>query len=190
MHEACEKTVGTMAAVLGLDGPAVEAAVRPLSDVWVANYNCPGQIVISGTEPAVAHAAAVLKSAGAKRVISLQVHGAFHSGLMQNAQDQLAPFIEGAPLVESSIHLAMNAPGDFVQTLPEIRRQLIGQVTGSVRWEQLILNIEKTGAHQYFEIGCGKTLAGFNKKMGFPTLTVEKILDLETIAREMEACSL
>ena len=190
MNEACETVPGTMAAVLGLDGPSVESALKNISGAWVANYNCPGQIVISGTEAAILEAASALKLVGAKRVIPLQVHGAFHSGLMQKAQDQLKPFIERAPLTDTKIALAMNAPGDIVSDLTEIRRQLILQVTGSVRWEQLIQNIERTAPHQYFEIGCGKTLAGFNKKMGFPTLNVEKISDLEKIAHEMEACSL
>jgi len=190
MNEACETVPGTMAAVLGLDGPAVLSAMQNISGVWVANYNCPGQIVISGTEAAIIEAAASLKIVGAKRVIPLQVHGAFHSGLMQKAQDQLKPFIERAPLIDSPIALAMNAPGGIVSDLAEIRRQLILQVTGSVRWEQLIQSIESNGPHQYFEIGCGKTLAGFNKKMGFPTLNVEKISDLEKIAHEMEACTL
>jgi [acyl-carrier-protein] S-malonyltransferase len=187
MNEACESVPGTMAAVLGMGGPEVESAIQNIAGVWVANYNCPGQIVISGTESAVQEAAAALKLAGAKRVIPLQVHGAFHSGLMQKAQDKLAPFVEKAPLIESDVLLGMNAPGDLVSSLPEIRRQLILQVTGSVRWEQLILNIEKLGPHQFFEIGCGKTLAGFNKKMGLSTFSVEKIADLEKIALEMEA---
>jgi [acyl-carrier-protein] S-malonyltransferase len=190
MNEACVAVPGTMAAVLGLDGDAVLDIVKSIPDVWVANYNCPGQIVISGTRKGVDEATSVLKLGGAKRVIPLEVHGAFHSGLMQKAQDKLAPFIERAPLLQSDIALAMNAPGDFVSDLPEIRRQLIQQVTGSVRWQQLILRTQQEGVHQYFEIGCGKILSGFNKKMGLSTLAVEKIDDLEKIAREMEACSL
>lgn len=186
MNEACETTAGTMAAVLGLDGPSVEKALEGMKDVWVANYNCPGQIVISGVESAVQAASLALKPVGAKRVIPLQVHGAFHSGLMQKAQDKLAPFIEKAPLTESDVRLAMNAPGNFVSTLAEIRSQLIRQVTASVRWEQLILNMANEGSYQFFELGCGKTLSGFNKKMGFSTLSVEKIADLELVARDME----
>lgn len=190
MNEACVAVPGTMAAVLGLEGEKVLETVTSIPDVWVANYNCPGQIVISGTKKGVEEATVALKLAGAKRVIPLEVHGAFHSGLMQKAQDKLAPFIEMAPLIQSDVALAMNAPGDLVATLPEIRRQLIQQVTGSVRWQQLIQKIEQTGPHQYFEIGCGKILSGFNKKMGLSTLAVEKIDDLEKIALEMEACSL
>jgi [acyl-carrier-protein] S-malonyltransferase len=190
MNEACETVPGTMAAVLGLDGPAVLSTIQNISGVWVANYNCPGQIVISGTEAAIIEASGALKNVGAKRVIPLQVHGAFHSGLMQRAQDQLKTFIERAQLSDSPIALAMNAPGGLVTDLAEIRRQLILQVTGSVRWEQLIQSIENSSSHQYFEIGCGKTLAGFNKKMGFPTLNVEKISDLEKVAHEMETCTL
>lgn len=187
MNQACLLSAGTMAAVLGLEAQAVELSLRDIPDVWIANYNCPGQIVISGTEPAIQMATAALKLAGAKRIIPLQVHGAFHSGLMQTAEQNLAPFIERAPLRDSDIAFAMNAPGDFVTSLSEIKRQLILQVTGSVRWQQLILNIEKRNSHQYFEIGCGKTLTGFNKKMGLPTLSVEKLDDLEKVEQEMGA---
>jgi [acyl-carrier-protein] S-malonyltransferase len=186
MNEACESVPGAMAAVLGMTGPEVESVIQNISGAWVANYNCPGQIVISGTESAMQEAASALKLAGAKRVIALQVHGAFHSGLMQKAQDGLTPFVKSANLIESDILLGMNAPGHLVSNLAEIRRQLILQVTGSVRWEQLIQNIEKSGSHRFFEIGCGKTLAGFNKKMGLSTLSLEKVADLEKIALEIQ----
>lgn len=98
MNDACEKIPGTMAAVLGLHAPEVEAAVKGLKGVWVANYNCPGQTVISGTKEGVEKGAEALKARGAKRVLPLTVHGAFHSGLMQPAQDALAPFIAAAPI--------------------------------------------------------------------------------------------
>jgi [acyl-carrier-protein] S-malonyltransferase len=184
MNSACEKVPGTMAAVLGMDEPGVKQALQGIPGIWVANYNCPGQIVISGTQAGVEAAAVALKTAGAKRVIPLQVHGAFHSGLMQSAQDALAPFIQKAPLVDSPIELVMNVPGNFVHSTDQIRKNLISQVTHSVRWQQGIEAIESKGVDLYVEIGCGKTLAGMNKKIGCkaPTLTLEKITDLEGVS--------
>ncbi|MGB7978966.1 MAG: ACP S-malonyltransferase, partial [Chlamydiales bacterium] len=135
MNEACERTSGTMAAVLGLDPLSIEEALSGLSDVWVANFNAPGQTVISGTQKGVEQGALLLKERGARRILPLAVHGAFHSGLMRAAQEELAPFIERAPLQESPMEFVMNVPGDFVQNLDEIRRHLISQVTQSVRWE-------------------------------------------------------
>ncbi|MDE3045398.1 MAG: ACP S-malonyltransferase [Verrucomicrobiota bacterium] len=181
MNEACEQVRGTMAAVLGTVD--FETALKGISGVWVANYNCPGQTVISGTEEGVQAATVALKEAGAKRVIPLQVHGAFHSGLMQSAQDALLPFLAAAPLIDSSIGLAMNAPGTIVTDLPTIRSNLQRQVTHSVRWEQGIRAMEAQGIDQYIEIGCGKTLTGFNKKIGVlaPSLSIEKTGDLETV---------
>ena len=184
MNDACEKKKGTMAAVLGLLAPDVEAAVQGLEGVWVANYNCPGQTVISGTEKGIAAAADTLKARGAKRVLPLTVHGAFHSGLMLSAQEGLALFIERTRFQHSPIELVMNVPGDFVASESDLRRFLTLQVTQSVRWEQGISAIEKRGGVSlYLEIGCGKTLAGMNKKIGVlaKTHSIEKVADLETL---------
>ncbi|PIS03056.1 MAG: [acyl-carrier-protein] S-malonyltransferase [Chlamydiae bacterium CG10_big_fil_rev_8_21_14_0_10_42_34] len=180
MNEACEKTSGTMAAVLGLDALGIEAAVKGLKDVWVANYNAPGQTVISGTKEGVEKATNTLKECGARRVIPLSVHGAFHSGLMDSAQQGLAPFVERAPVTASSVEFVMNVPGGFVKEIEEIRSNLICQVTQSVRWEQGIEAMKEAGIEHFVEIGCGKTLAGLNKKMGIlSTFSVDKVADLE-----------
>lgn len=180
MNEACEKVPGTMAAVLGLDAAGIEAAVKDLQGVWVANFNAPGQTVISGTKEGIEKAALVLKEKGAKRVLPLTVHGAFHSGLMRSAQEGLAPFIDRVSLKNSPIEFVMNVPGNFVHTDEEIRRHLKAQVTQSVRWEQGIAAMKEAGVELFLEIGCGKTLSGLNKKMGVPSiLAIEKISDLE-----------
>ncbi len=180
MNEACERTHGTMAAVLGLDAAGIEKGVQGMEGVWVANYNAPGQTVISGTKEGIEKAAVVLKERGAKRVIPLTVHGAFHSGLMKLAQDGLAPFVERAPIQDGPVELVMNVPGDFVKTREEIRRYLICQVTQSVRWEQGIEAMKGAGVEFFLEIGCGKTLTGLNKKMGIAAMSsVEKVADLE-----------
>jgi [acyl-carrier-protein] S-malonyltransferase len=182
MNEACEKVPGTMAAVLGLDAEGIAAAVKDLKGVWVANYNAPGQTVISGTKEGIEKAALVLKERGAKRVIPLTVHGAFHSGLMQSAQDGLAPFVERAPIVDSHIEFVMNVPGAFVKSTEEIRQNLIAQVTQSVRWEQGVEAMKTAGVDFFLEIGCGKTLSGLNRKMGISSMSsVEKVTDLELV---------
>jgi len=188
MNEACEKTPGTMAAVLGLDAQGIQSAVKGLEGVWVANYNASGQTVISGTKEGIDAAAAILKERGAKRVLPLTVHGAFHSGLMQSAQEGLAPSIENAPIQESRIAFVMNVPGGLVKTLPEIKRNLICQVTQSVCWEQGIEAMKAFGIDLYLEIGCGKTLAGLNKKIGTPspTFSIDKTADLDELARHLE----
>lgn len=187
MNEACESTKGTMAAVLGTVD--VEAAIKGIPDVWVANYNCPGQTVISGTQEGVEAASIALKNAGAKRVLPLQVHGAFHSGLMKRAQDSLAPYIAKAPIVDSDVGFVMNTSGDFVSSVDEIRKLLTQQVTHSVRWEQGILAIEKRKVDLYIEIGCGKTLAGLNKKIGVsvPTVSAEKLTDIDNVVSQLRS---
>jgi [acyl-carrier-protein] S-malonyltransferase len=182
MNEACEKVPGTMAAVLGLDAAGIEAAVQGLQGVWVANFNAPGQTVISGTKEGIERAALLLKEKGAKRVIPLTVHGAFHSALMRSAKEGLAPFIQQTSLKESSIELVMNVPGSFVSEEDEIRRYLQAQVTQSVRWEQGILAMKEAGVELFLEIGCGKTLSGLNRKMGISSMAaVEKVIDLESV---------
>jgi [acyl-carrier-protein] S-malonyltransferase len=187
MNEACEKAPGTMAAVLGLDANGIEAAVKGLSGVWVANFNAPGQTVISGTREGVEKAGLLLKEKGAKRVIPLTVHGAFHSGLMQSAQDSLTPYIQKASIQDSQIGFVMNVPGDFVKDVAEIRRNLASQVTQSVRWEQGILAMKQAGIEVFLEIGCGKTLTGLNRKIGVENaLSIERPADLDEAARKLE----
>lgn len=181
MNEACERFPGTMAAVLGLEADMVEEALKECAGVWVANYNSPGQIVISGTKEGVERGSQLLKERGAKRVLPLTVHGAFHSGLMQFAQDELAPFIQRALIQESQVGFVMNVPGNFIKTTEEIRRNLTSQVTHSVRWEQGIRAMGEVDL--FLEIGCGKTLSGLNKKIGVaaPTLSIDKVEDLDRL---------
>ncbi len=192
MNQACEMTSGAMSAVLGLGSFDVEkivSSLRPNHSVWVANFNCPGQTVISGSKEGVLAAADALKSNGAKRVLPLQVHGAFHSGLMQSAQDGLSSAVKSAEIAESPIAFVMNVPGGFVEGIDEIKENLILQVTHSVRWEQSILAMKERGISRYLEIGCGKTLSGLNKKIGVPALSLEKTADLDQIAKEFDRCS-
>ena len=190
MNRACERTQGTMAAVLGLTSLEIESVVAPLTPkhlVWVANFNCPGQTVISGTKEGVEVASAALKAKGARRIIPLQVHGAFHSGLMKMAQEGLSPAIQRTKILESSIGFVMNAPGDYVDGVEAVQQNLIEQVTKSVRWEQGILAMMAKGVNCFLEIGCGKTLTGMNKKIGAgAALSLEKIQDLDEVVRQLE----
>lgn len=187
MNEACEATKGTMAVVMGLEPSIVEEIVREVNlphDLWIANYNCPGQIVLSGTSKGIERGSEAAKVRGAKRVLPLQVHGAFHSGLMQMAETKLAPYIQQAPLVKGTAQLVMNVPGGVVDEVDLARRYLIEQVTHSVRWEQGIHAMEEQEVDLYVEFGPGKTLTGMNKRIGVkvPTLSIEKMEDLKQLS--------
>lgn len=186
MNEACETSKGTMAVVLGLDANDVEELVKEVNlpnDLWAANFNCPGQVVISGTLKGIEAGTAAAKAKGAKRILPLQVHGAFHSGLMQKAEERLAEHIYKAPIQEGSSELVMNVTGNFVSDLEHIKKYLIKQVTNPVRWEQGIKAMNSEAVDLFLEIGCGKTLSGFNKRIGVPapTISIEKIEDLEDV---------
>jgi [acyl-carrier-protein] S-malonyltransferase len=184
MNEACERTKGVMSVVLGLEEAQVEAVVSPLTathQVWVANLNCPGQVVIAGTPEGVQFASEKLKEAGAKRVLPLDVSGAFHSGLMHYAQEKLQQPIQKAVFTQSLIPVVMNVPGEFVSDIQQIRKYLFDQVASPVRWEKGIRAMDQQGVTYYVEMGPGKTLAGMNKRIGIthPTLSIEKVADLE-----------
>jgi [acyl-carrier-protein] S-malonyltransferase len=190
MNEACEKTQGSMAVILGMDSQDVEKLVEELDlphDLWAANFNCPGQVVISGTPKGIEKASAKAKERGAKRIIPLQVHGAFHSGLMQFAEEQLESHILQAPLIDTPIALVMNYSGSYVLKTEEIKRQLVKQVTHPVRWEQGVRAMMNDGVDLFVEIGCGKTLAGMNRKIGAaaPIFSIEKIDDIDAFAKEI-----
>ena len=192
MHKACEETVGTMQVVLGMTEEAVEMVIRafnPPQPVWVANINCPGQVVIAGTLDAINMAAEVLKQKGAKRVLPLDVSGAFHSGLMLSAQQALAVKIATIPFRPSAVEMVMNVPGDFVTTDQEMRQVLIDQLVRPVRWEKGIRTMMQSKMDVYLEMGPGKTLSGMNKRIGVaePTYSIEKVADLEELNKRMES---
>jgi len=189
MNEACETTQGTMAALFGLTADEVETLVQKLNlpkDLWVANFNCPGQTVISGTLKGIEAGITAAKKQGAKRAIPLKVHGAFHSGLMRLAEGRLAEKMQGIKIAKSSIPLVMNVCGTFVEDPQMIHQNLVKQVTSPVRWEQGIRAMMPL-ADLYLEIGCGKTLSGMNRQIGVaaPTFTINSLEDLETLAKEI-----
>lgn len=184
MNEACEKTQGTMQVVLGLEPETVSKALASLEEVWIANLNCPGQVVIAGTPRGMAFAQESLKAAGAKRILPLDVSGAFHTPLMKEAEVRLTPYIESAALQSSGIEVITNVTGHPVTTEEEIRNCLIKQVSSPVYWEKGIRYLMEQGVDLFLEMGCGKTLAGMNKRIGVtaPTISIEKLADLEVYA--------
>jgi [acyl-carrier-protein] S-malonyltransferase len=167
MQKACEATPSTMAAVLALDDNKVEEICASITDdiVVPANYNCPGQLVISGTIPGVTKACELLKVAGAKRALLLPVGGAFHSPLMEPARVELSKAIE-ATLFKNPMCPVYQNVNASPETEPEnIKRNLIAQLTAPVRWTQTIQRMTADGATQYYEVGPGKVLQGLVKKI-------------------------
>ena len=172
MQEACDMNPSSMAAVLGLEDEKVEEICSQIKGIVVpANYNCPGQLVISGETAAVEEACEALKAAGAKRALLLPVNGAFHSPLMQPAQEKLAQAIEGVKFNNPILPIYQNVTTTPVTDPEEIKKNLIAQLTGPVKWTQTIQNMVKDGADHFVEVGPGKTLQGLIKKIS-PSIMV------------------
>lgn len=166
MQEACDANPSSMAAILGLEDAKVEEICAQISGIVVpANYNCPGQLVISGETSAVEEACIKLKEAGAKRALLLPVNGAFHSPLMQPAQERLAAAIEKTKFRKATIPVYQNITTTAVTNPEEIKQNLIAQLTGPVKWTQSVQNMIKDGASNFVEVGPGKTLQGLIKKI-------------------------
>ena len=166
MQEACDINPSSMAAILGLEDAKVEEICATIDGIVVpANYNCPGQLVISGETIAVEKACEALKAAGAKRALILPVNGAFHSPLMQPAQERLAAAIENTKFRKAIIPVYQNITTTEVSNPDEIKKNLIAQLTGPVKWTQSVQNMIKDGATSFVEVGPGKTLQGLIKKI-------------------------
>ena len=166
MQEACDANPSSMAAVLGLEDEKVEEICAQIEGIVVpANYNCPGQLVISGETAAVERACEALKAAGAKRALLLPVNGAFHSPLMKPAQDKLAKAIENTKFNKPIIPIYQNITTTAVEDPEEIKKNLIAQLTGPVKWTQTVRNMIADGAESFVEVGPGKTLQGLIKKI-------------------------
>jgi [acyl-carrier-protein] S-malonyltransferase len=166
MQKACELQPGTMAAVLGLEDVAVEQICQEVPGVVVAaNYNCPGQLVISGEVGAVNQACEKLKEAGARRALVLPVGGAFHSPLMQPAREELAAAIEATAFSTPSCPIYQNVTAMAVTDTEQIRKNLIAQLTAPVRWTQSVRQMLADGASDFIEVGPGKVLQGLVKKI-------------------------
>ena len=161
MQKACEKTAGTMAAIIGLPDEKVEEVCESIDGIVVAaNYNCPGQLVISGEVEAVNAACEKLKEAGAKRALPLPVSGAFHSPLMQPAKDELQAAIEATEFAAPKCPVYQNVDAQPHTDPAEIKANLIAQLTSSVRWTKSVQNMVAAGADDFTECGPGKALQG------------------------------
>jgi [acyl-carrier-protein] S-malonyltransferase len=167
MQNACELEPSTMAAVIGMDDKDVEQILANIKTevVVTANYNSPGQIVISGSIKGVENASALLSEAGAKRVIPLKVGGAFHSPLMQPAATELAKAINGSKFARGVCPIYQNVTGQSVTDPEIIKKNLIAQLTSPVRWTQIVKNMIADGARTFIEVGPGNVLQGLVKKV-------------------------
>jgi [acyl-carrier-protein] S-malonyltransferase len=166
MQKACEIQQSTMAAVLGLDDAVVEKVCEETSGVVVAaNYNCPGQIVISGEVEAINKACETLKEAGAKRALVLPVGGAFHSPLMEPAREELAAAIESTTFNTPTCPIYQNVTTTAVVNPDEIKKNLISQLTAPVKWTQSVQQMIADGASHFTEVGPGKVLQGLLRKI-------------------------
>ncbi|WP_396173260.1 ACP S-malonyltransferase [Flavobacterium sp.] len=166
MQKACEMAPSTMAAVLGLDDQIVEEVCAAIDGVVVAaNYNCPGQLVISGEFSAVEKACEAMKAAGAKRALLLPVGGAFHSPMMEPAREELAAAIEATTFNTPICPVYQNVIANAVSSADDIKKNLILQLTAPVKWTQSVQQMIKDGATSFTEVGPGKVLVGLVNKI-------------------------
>ncbi|MBP5419760.1 MAG: ACP S-malonyltransferase [Bacteroidales bacterium] len=181
MQKACELESSTMAAIIGLDDATVEAVCNEIDGVVPANYNCPGQLVISGSIAGIDAACATLTEKGAKRALKLQVSGAFHSPFMEPARAQLAKAIEQTAFNKPVCPVYQNVVAKAVTDPEEIKRNLVAQLTAPVRWTQTVLNMIADGVTEFTEVGPGAVLQGLIRKTN-NTMTLSGISKLEDIA--------
>ena len=189
MQEAVPVGEGAMAAILALDASAIEEVTGAMEGVWIANYNCPGQIVISGEKAAVEEACEKLKAAGAKRAVMLNVSGPFHSGMLTAAGEKLGQVLSRVELHEPRIPYVANVTAQYVKSAGEVKELLTRQVSSSVRWQQSVEAMIGDGVDTFIEIGPGKTLAGFMRKISrdVKTLNVEKLEDIGKVAETLKS---
>ena len=176
---------GAMAAVLGMDADQIDAVVEPIANVTVANYNCPGQIVITGGTAGIEQASKVLKEAGAKRIVPLNVSGPFHSPMLRSAGEKLGKELMTVQLGELKIPYVTNVTAEYVTDSSEIRELLTRQVYSPVRWEQSIRKMIAQGVDTFVEIGPGRTLTGFLRKID-RNVTVYQVNTWEDAKQIME----
>lgn len=182
MQEAVPAGVGAMAAILALDAMKIEEVLWGMEGVQIANYNCPGQIVISGKKEAVEAANEKLLAAGAKRALMLNVSGPFHSSMLHGAGEKLGEVLEGVAIKTPEIPYVANVTAQYVTDSEMVKTLLKEQVYSSVRWQQSVEAMLAAGVDTFIEIGPGRTLAGFIKKItrDVRVLNIEKLEDMET----------
>lgn len=186
MQEAVP-TGGAMSAILGLDAETIEKVCKNTKGlVSIANYNCPGQIVITGEEEAVTLAGEACKEAGAKRALPLKVSGPFHSEMLTGAGEKLGKVLEETKVQEFTIPYVANVTADYVTSAEEVKPLLIKQVSSSVRWQQSMERLIADGYDEFVEIGPGHTLTGFMRKINrdMKTVNIEKLEDFKAYVGE------
>ena len=171
MAEAARKHPGSMAAILGLDDEVVERICRRILNVWPANYNCPGQIVVSGENPAVDEACAAAEEAGARRAVKLRVSGAFHSPLVARAADRLRPALEKVGFVEPTSPF-MSTVTARIESAKRMAPLLVEQLTAPVRFTHAGQALIKEGVHTFVEVGPGNVLSGLIKRIDRSVKTI------------------
>lgn len=184
MQKAVPAGVGAMAAILSLDAFAIEEVLSDMEGVQIANYNCPGQIVISGRKEKVEEANEKLLAAGAKRAILLNVSGPFHSEMLSGAGEKLGEVLEGVSISNPLIPYVSNVTAKYVTDGALVKELLKKQVSSSVRWQQSVEAMLADGVDTFIEIGPGKTLAGFIKKItrDVNVFNIEKLEDLDKLS--------
>lgn len=190
MQEAVPKGEGTMSAILGMSGEAIEQIIKDREDVTIANYNCPGQIVITGKTEAVISANKRLLEEGAKRTLILNVSGPFHSPLLEEAGRKLRDVLHGISLRELKIPYVTNVTANYVFDIEETKDLLAAQVASAVRWQQSMERMIAEGVDTFVEIGPGKTLAGFLKKINkeVKVFNVSKWEDVDKVVQILTTC--
>lgn len=188
MQEAVPVGQGSMAAVLALDAAAIEAVTAGMDGVQIANYNCPGQIVISGRKDAVELACEKLKEAGAKRTVTLNVSGPFHSRMLTGAGEKLGEALKQVEVHTPVIPYVANVTAAYVTDAAEVKPLLTRQVSSSVRWQQSVEAMLADGVDTFVEIGPGKTLAGFMRKIDrtATVFNIEKLEDVDKLAEALQ----
>ncbi len=187
MQNAVPLGKGAMSAVLGLDSGTIEGVLESISGVSIANYNCPGQIVITGELDAIVEAEDALKEAGARRVVRLNVSGPFHSAMLEEAGVELERELEKIELSELLCPYVSNVTAEYINDIKEIKSLLIKQISDSVRWEQSIRTMIADGVDTFIEIGPGKTLSGFMKKIDRNVAMhhIEQVSDIQDVLEKL-----
>ena len=190
MQEEVPAGKGGMAAILGMDAAEIDKNIEEFDKVQVANYNCPGQIVISGETEQVKQAADKLKEAGAKRAVLLNVSGPFHSSLLTGAGEKLEAVLKELTIEKPQIPYVANVDASYITEQADIMPRLVSKVSHTVRWQQSVEKMVENGVDTFIEIGPGRTLAGFNKKIAKAIgkeLTTYNVATMEDIDKVVEA---
>ncbi len=193
MQEEVPAGEGGMAAILGMDAETIDKNIEEFDQVQVANYNCPGQIVISGETEQVKKAADKLKEAGARRAVLLNVSGPFHSSLLTGAGEKLQKVLDELTIEKPQIPYVANVNASYITGKEDIKPLLVKQVSNSVRWQQSVEAMVADGVDTFIEIGPGRTLAGFNKKIAkaigkeLTTYNVATMEDIDKVVETLQA---